>query len=152
MAERSKALFLKRLTFLTPGLTPIKGRTQVWCFSFLIGAPGLIRVQFPAGNGYFSAVFSSHATYARGSLGGYWKTPGGWGVAESCGNMFKLRNKWKLCSKKVSKLNHSKFPCEKSKIFFGGFTHIKPMPPAPPVYPQMSKGIFEQGASEFLYH
>ena len=49
---------------------------------------------------------------------------------------------------KVSKLNHSKFPREKSKIFLLGFTHIKPMPPTTPVYPQMSKGIFAQGGKD----
>ena len=36
--------------------------------------------------------------------------PGGWGVAESCGNSFKLRNRLKLCSKKSFKIELFKIP------------------------------------------
>ena len=43
--------------------------------------------------------------------------------------------------KKPSTLNHLEIPREKSKTFLLGYTHIKPMPPTPLVYPQMLKGI-----------
>ena len=109
---------------------------------FFEGFPRLSRVQIPAGNAHFPAAFSSHATYARGSLWGSWIPPGGWGVAESCGNSFKLRNRLKLCSKKSFKIELFKIPSwEFKNIFFLVYPHQTRAPYTPCIPPKF-KGHF----------
>ena len=114
-------------------------------FFFFEGFPGLSRVQIPAGNAHFPAAFSSHATYARGSLWGSWIPPGGWGVAESGGNRFKLRNRLKLFSKKSFKRALFKIPSWKLKnIFLVVYPH-QTLAPYTPCTPPNPKGRFWTG-------
>ena len=145
MAEWSRAQKHNSVTFLCCGsqLTATS-----WCLLqntndfFFEGFPRLSRVQIPAGNAHFPAAFSSHATYARGSLWGSWIPPGGWGVAESCGNSFKLRNRLKLCSKKSFKIELFKIPSwEFKNIFFLVYPHQTRAPYTPCIPPNF-KGHF----------
>ena len=145
MAERSRAPLLLRTISLQLFAVRALPSTYIifdfieFFFLSISRGPG---VQIPAGNAHFSAAFSSHATYARGSLWGSWIPPGGWGVAESCGNSFKLRNRLKLCSKKSFKIELFKIPSwEFKNIFFLVYPHQTRAPYTPCIPPKF-KGHF----------
>ena len=74
------------------------------------------QVQILAKIGIFTTPYHTLRTYTRGSLWGFWMPPGGWGVAESGGNMSKLRNKLKLFSKKMANFELLKNGSSKSNI------------------------------------
>ena len=127
MAELSKALLSIRTISLQLFAVRALPSTYIifdfieFFFLSISRGPG---VQIPAGNAHFSAAFSSHATYVRGSLWGSWIPPGGWGVAESGGNRLKLRNRLKLFSKKSFKIESFEFPSlELKNIFSGVYPH-----------------------------
>ena len=87
-------------------------------------------------NSPLSTAFNSRPTYPRKSLWGSWIPLGGWGVAESCGNMFKLRNKRKLCSRKSFKIESFKIHSRKIKnIFIGVYPHQTHAPYTPCIPP-----------------
>ena len=117
---------------------------------FFEGFPGLSRVRIPFKIAIFSAAFSSHATYVRGSLWGSWIPPGGWGVAESGGNRLKLRNRLKLFSKKSFKIELLWNPSWNFRnSFWGVYPHQTHAPYTPCIPPNFKGHIgpsFPQGA------
>ena len=145
MAERSKALSLSQEIF--PFILCSSSLTSAKFYYFFLKADWSnfsrgARVQIPAGNAHFSAAFSSHATYVRGSLWGSWIPPGGWGVAESGGNRLKLRNRLKLFSKKSFKIESFEFPSlELKNIFSGVYPHQTHAPYTPSIPPNVKGHI-----------
>ena len=110
-------------------------------FFFFDGIPGLFRVQFPAGTAHFSTPFNTQGTTFSWLLLTYSICPRNMVRRKNAEHSLNLILRVCYVVKKVSKLNDSKFPRQNSKILSWGYTHIRPMPPIPPVYPQMSMGI-----------
>ena len=108
---------------------------------FFDGIPGLFRVQFPAGTAHFSTPFNTQGTTFSWLLLTYSICPRNMvrrKVAEPC--LFLDCSSFYLIAKTL-KLICSKFPRGNSKTFLLGYTHIKPVPCTPLLYPQMLKGI-----------
>ena len=108
---------------------------------FFEGVPGLFRVRFPAGNAHFSTPFNTQGTSFSRLLLTYSICPKNMirrKVAEpylflDCSSFYLIA--------KTLKLICSKIPRGNSKTFLLGYTHIKPVPSTPSLYPQILKGI-----------
>ena len=128
-------------TFLGPSLLPTTNRLNFLMQILFLDSQGVFRVRFPAGNAHFSTPFNTQGTTFPWLLLTYSICPRNMvrrKVAEIGLNQEMSQG---YLAKKVSKLNDSKFTRENSIILFWGYTHIKPMPPIPPAYPQMSMSI-----------
>ena len=146
MVERSKApvnIYNEiALTLFLCGSLPITDDLYFQTpFLFFFALPRTVQGSIPGRKCQFFSTLQHpwHPHFRDSNMPLY--MPNFYGQAESGGSQLRINLRIMLCSIKLSILNHLKFPHGISKIFLLGYTHIKPMPPTPLEYPQMSKGI-----------
>ena len=109
---------------------------------FFQWSPALFRVGFPVGNGYFSTPFNTHGTYFSYTLMFSIICPVNAVRRKVAEHVY---NHWFVVGyvmKNIKNWACLKIPRGIPKTFILGYIHIKPVPPTPLPYPQVSMTIY----------